>query len=242
MKDNNHKYRRMLSRMPSFLVDILDVLRDEYVVLKFYSQPMGWTIELDFGLRSFRIWLEAKIVHITELFEDSEKYRSSEQDEDQTELSKIVSRAINSIILCKDLNTIEIIESETICDLSLFDKLLGKKPTKKTTYDYYINGVNFSEIIPSGEFLTPFHISNKECLNSIVSQMLCITQPTLYSEKIELYICPNCGDPGCGVFLVKVTMNNDEVVWSDFSFEVDYELGAPSEVFETFESIGPFTF
>lgn len=56
------------------------------------------------------------------------------------------------------------------------------------------------------------------------------------SRRVGIYICPECGDIGCGRFSVRVERRGDEVVWSEFSYENGYEEPW------TFEELGPFRF
>lgn len=45
----------------------------------------------------------------------------------------------------------------------------------------------------------------------------------LPSGRIPLYICPECGDLGCGCFAVRVGFYPDVVTWGDFTHENNYE-------------------
>lgn len=42
---------------------------------------------------------------------------------------------------------------------------------------------------------------------------------------MPLYSCPECGDLGCGAVTVKLTVESDRVVWSDWDWQTNYELG-----------------
>jgi len=60
-----------------------------------------------------------------------------------------------------------------------------------------------------------------------------------YGEKTEVLICP-CGTPGCWPFLVKITVGDGKVIWSDFEQphrEKDYGRGL-----WTYETLKPFVF
>lgn len=48
-----------------------------------------------------------------------------------------------------------------------------------------------------------------------------------------LYVCPECGDLGCGAYTALVVRENGYVVWKDFGFD---------NRVEDFEPIGPFIF
>jgi len=53
---------------------------------------------------------------------------------------------------------------------------------------------------------------------------------------VLLYICPECGDLGCGAYSVLVKKNDAGYVWESFAYENGYE--APKLV----GGIGPFLF
>ena len=57
--------------------------------------------------------------------------------------------------------------------------------------------------------------------------------------RVALYICPECGDLGCGAITAKISVDNHVVSWSDFGYENTYE----DTVFTApLSAIGPFTF
>ncbi len=57
--------------------------------------------------------------------------------------------------------------------------------------------------------------------------------------RTALYICPECGDLGCGAVTLLVQREAGLIIWKDFGIQNNYE-----EVIHTdgFEDIGPFTF
>lgn len=56
------------------------------------------------------------------------------------------------------------------------------------------------------------------------------------SGRILLYICPECGDIGCGTYAVSVCQYDDFFTWDSFAYENGYE--EPRII----EGVGPFTF
>jgi hypothetical protein len=61
----------------------------------------------------------------------------------------------------------------------------------------------------------------------------------LPNDRVSLYICPECGDIGCGSITAKISINGDEVVWSEFGYEKNYE---DSVLMELFAARGSFSF
>ena len=64
--------------------------------------------------------------------------------------------------------------------------------------------------------------------------------PELASGRIPLFVCPACGDLGCGAITAAVEWTTDTVVWRDFGWDVDYETDGDED--EDFVSAGPFVF
>lgn len=73
--------------------------------------------------------------------------------------------------------------------------------------------------------------------SSFRDELLLLAQGGLSSGRVPLYICPLCGDYGCGVVSVRVRRQDGDYVWQDFAVEDDdgrYEF--------IIERIGPFRF
>ena len=66
----------------------------------------------------------------------------------------------------------------------------------------------------------------------------------LETGRIELYVCANCGDIGCGSITVGMTVDERQVTWKDFGNERNYEIDEGDGLVykEGLENIGPFTF
>ncbi len=60
--------------------------------------------------------------------------------------------------------------------------------------------------------------------------------PVVRPGRLLLYVCPECGDIGCGAYGLRVFRDEADYVWADFGFENGYEAPRP------FRGIGPFRF
>lgn len=58
----------------------------------------------------------------------------------------------------------------------------------------------------------------------------------MLGEQAPLYICPECGDIGCGQFSVLIDRSDDTVTWSRFIYENGYEEA------QIVTGVGPFKF
>ncbi|WP_433540903.1 hypothetical protein ACQP10_03930 [Streptosporangium sandarakinum] len=57
--------------------------------------------------------------------------------------------------------------------------------------------------------------------------------------RVPLYVCPECGDLGCGALTAVVEVFSDQVVWRDLGWQTDYR----DEVdYGDFIGLGPFVF
>ncbi|MGW4488073.1 hypothetical protein ACWEOE_30030 [Amycolatopsis sp. NPDC004368] len=65
------------------------------------------------------------------------------------------------------------------------------------------------------------------------------TLPPFPDGRVPLYVCPECGDLGCGAVTAVIERTADEVVWRDFGRQTDYD---PAVFFERYTGLGPFRF
>jgi len=61
-------------------------------------------------------------------------------------------------------------------------------------------------------------------------------ESSMSSGRVLLYMCPECGDIGCGAYSAKIARDHGTYTWSDFAYENGYEDPRP------LEGIGPFVF
>jgi hypothetical protein len=54
-----------------------------------------------------------------------------------------------------------------------------------------------------------------------------------------LYVCPECGDLGCGALTAKVGRDGDYIVWSDFAFETGLDVDPPDLNRSHLADVGP---
>jgi hypothetical protein len=72
----------------------------------------------------------------------------------------------------------------------------------------------------------------------------------LYEGRQALYVCPECGDLGCGAISAVVTREGGYFVWKDFAYynSINYSNQDPNAPYsptispEGYEDIGPFIF
>ena len=75
--------------------------------------------------------------------------------------------------------------------------------------------------------------------NEAVRRLLLEGPADLPSGRRSLYVCPECGDLGCGAISLVVERAGDKIVWRDFGYENNYEAAVRAE---GYEGVGPFVF
>jgi hypothetical protein len=65
----------------------------------------------------------------------------------------------------------------------------------------------------------------------------------LESERVEIYVCPECGDIGCGAVTAVVEVHGHRVIWRDFGLERDWEDSHAGRLdLKPCRGVGPFRF
>lgn len=70
-----------------------------------------------------------------------------------------------------------------------------------------------------GCFVRGFEAQNDAKLSSLLGR----TAPETDDGRVLLYVCPECGDIGCGAYAVRVERTHGVVRWSDFAYVNGYE-------------------
>ncbi len=64
---------------------------------------------------------------------------------------------------------------------------------------------------------------DKKYLTHCIEEFLGRKKNAWQSDRISFYICPECGDPHCGVISAKIKQNEKyQFCWSDFAYEAPY--------------------
>jgi hypothetical protein len=53
----------------------------------------------------------------------------------------------------------------------------------------------------------------------VIMKLLDRADPDTPEGRVLLYICPECGDIGCGAFSVRVSRDADGYCWTDFAYD-----------------------
>lgn len=132
------------------------------------------------------------------------------------------------------------IEEKSISSITLKwqERSGGRGRTATKFLDFVIDGASLREKI-GGDlasclgWLVP--TANEKAVNRIL-----LNEPADFPDnRRSLYVCPECGDLGCGAVSALVERVQDKVIWRDFGYQNNYESGVS---FEGFEALGPIIF
>ena len=118
----------------------------------------------------------------------------------------------------------------------------GGTTTKgRTSVDFVIDGEGLLARLVAADgghsdfmgcFVAGFPAPNQAKLALLAGQ----SSPETGEGRVLLYICPECGDIGCGAYAARVRVGAEQVEWSDFAYENGYEPA------RRLASLGPFVF
>lgn len=111
----------------------------------------------------------------------------------------------------------------------------------RTSADFLIDGESLllalvREDGGHSDFMGAFVLGHPESLADVARQLTLQVPPSSDSGRVLLYICPECGDIGCGAYSAKVTRDQETYSWSDFAYENGYEDA------RSLAAVGPFVF
>jgi hypothetical protein len=59
------------------------------------------------------------------------------------------------------------------------------------------------------------------------------------NDRRSLYVCPECGDLGCGALSAVIENVDNQIIWRDFGYQNNYE---DIVHLDSYRDIGPFVF
>jgi hypothetical protein len=107
--------------------------------------------------------------------------------------------------------------------------------------DFIISGQSLGQLFGRSDFdiIGTFGwTENKEYENKQIDEFLGLTKPELKTGRTCFYVCPECGDIGCGAITAKIEVTEKNVIWKEFGYENNYS--EPDLI--NYNEIGPFTF
>jgi hypothetical protein len=113
---------------------------------------------------------------------------------------------------------------------------------ERFTVDFLVNGQSLYELLSVhrldlvGRFLQGAQVWNEESANIFLIEQ----SADLDNGRIMLYVCPECGDIGCGAITVTITKSDDSYTWTEFGYENNYDPQMMD--LDSYRAVGPFRF
>ena len=113
----------------------------------------------------------------------------------------------------------------------------GGGRTQRDFLDFIVDDKSLSEMVGDQISCLGWFVADE---NVRAVRKLLLEEPAeLPDNRRALYVCPECGDLGCGAVSLVVEVVGNKIIWRDFGYENDYE-GVVHR--EGFEALGPFAF
>ena len=109
-------------------------------------------------------------------------------------------------------------------ELATLHRIGSADPRKREryTFDFVVNGVSLFEATKAsgsdmcGSLSDPkFEREVAGRINGEIAAALTSDVPAGSGRRVALFVCPECGDLGCGAVTVLITRNDHRVQWSE---------------------------
>ena len=114
----------------------------------------------------------------------------------------------------------------------------SKNQTEREFQDFIVNGKSLYEMFGEPDLVGAIGSFGKEVNIEAVNLLLLNKNSELNSKRIPIYICPECGDLGCGAITISIIENDKSFIWSSFGYENNYQ----DELLKEYKEVGPFRF
>lgn len=115
----------------------------------------------------------------------------------------------------------------------------GSTKAERKYFDFIVSGQSLGQLfgLPDFDLIGTFGwTDNKE--NTQIDEFLGHAKPELETGRTCFYVCPECGDIGCGAITAKIEVTEKDVIWKDFGYENNYSEPDLTD----YKAIEPFTF
>lgn len=114
----------------------------------------------------------------------------------------------------------------------------GGGKTQRDYLDFVVDNKPLSEIIES-DLISPLGWFVAEENTKSVRRLLLEEPADFPNNRRSLYVCPECGDLGCGAVSAVVEQVEDKIIWRDFGYQNNY---LDEIIFDDYESINTIVF
>lgn len=116
-------------------------------------------------------------------------------------------------------------------------KRAGSNDRREVNFlDFVVNGESLLDKV-GGDFVSCLGWLPPEPNERAVGRLCLDSDADFPANRRSIYICPECGDLGCGAISAVIEVDGNHVVWRDVGYQNNYD---PSV--DTYDEIGPFAF
>lgn len=97
--------------------------------------------------------------------------------------------------------------------------------TERSYYDFIINEKSLSEKLNmvQRDLIGSFGWAMNDYDRALAKQFMGLQKSDLDSARYPLFVCPECGDIGCGMITIDIVFEPNQVIWENFAYENGYE-------------------
>jgi hypothetical protein len=97
----------------------------------------------------------------------------------------------------------------------------GGGKTQRDYLDFVVDEKSLSELI-GGDLVSCLGWFVPEENKKAVARLMLKADSDLPDNRFALYVCPECGELGCGAVTAVIEKIDDKIIWRDFGFQNDY--------------------
>ena len=117
------------------------------------------------------------------------------------------------------------------------DRKIGTVQTPRRFFDLVVDGESLYDKV--GDFISPLGWQNDGENRKAVDRFLRRAESDFPGNRTSIFICPECGDLGCGAVSAVIEREGGDIIWRDFGYQNNYDDAVHRE---DLEDLGPFTF
>jgi hypothetical protein len=107
------------------------------------------------------------------------------------------------------------------------DSSIGATTVQRVFFDFAVDGLSlYDSLAAARRDLVSLLWKNPvtpDTNQNAVRRLLTIEEADAPSGAVAVYVCPECGDPGCGAITVRISATKEEFIWEDFGYENNYD-------------------
>ena len=105
-------------------------------------------------------------------------------------------------------------------------------------FDLLVNGLSLRAMVDNSQLASRFAVEQKAIdPYDVVTDFMGSSQAS--HGRMPLFVCPMCGDIGCGAVTLKVERQDYVIIWSDFRYQTSMSV---EDTEHYYSQVGPFTF